>query len=153
MESEFGKVIYAIVQPPSKIISTARIQSVEEYNTLRKEAKRHKSFLYYAELVEKDNKVDVKQPWKLDIDSIYCRDAELAAQKRPPRPPREEPEDEPDSEPTELTKTQEIPKEDPPKTNPLQCPYCGKVATSTPGRTLHIKSKHPEKYEEYKKNQ
>lgn len=31
----------------------------------------------------------------------------------------------------------------------LQCPFCDKKMTSTPGRTLHIKSKHPERLAEY----
>lgn len=30
------------------------------------------------------------------------------------------------------------------------CPYCDFKATSTPGRTMHVKSKHPSQFEEYK---
>jgi hypothetical protein len=33
----------------------------------------------------------------------------------------------------------------------LVCPFCGKKVNSTPGRTLHVKSRHPEKLEAYKK--
>jgi hypothetical protein len=32
----------------------------------------------------------------------------------------------------------------------LRCPFCGQKSTSTPGRTLHVKAKHPERLEEYK---
>mgnify|MGYP002132578229 FL=1 len=35
-------------------------------------------------------------------------------------------------------------------TNYFKCPYCDYEATSTPGRTLHVKSKHKEKFDEYK---
>lgn len=157
MDREFGKLIYAIVKPPARITSTSRICSDEEYDLLRKEARRHKSYLYYAELIEKDGKPDVKQPWKLDPDSVYCREAELASYKRPPRPHRDDSEEvieeQINTEPLISEETQEAPKESLQEPNPLQCPYCSKVATSTPGRTLHIKSKHPDKYEEYKKNQ
>ena len=31
----------------------------------------------------------------------------------------------------------------------LFCPYCDHPINSTPGRTLHVKSKHPDKLEEY----
>ena len=31
-----------------------------------------------------------------------------------------------------------------------KCPYCDTVTSSTPGRTLHVKSRHPDKLEEYK---
>lgn len=31
----------------------------------------------------------------------------------------------------------------------LHCPYCGKQVSSTPGRTLHVKNKHPEKLDVY----
>jgi hypothetical protein len=33
----------------------------------------------------------------------------------------------------------------------LKCPFCGKKVNSTPGRTLHVKSSHPDKMDEYKK--
>ena len=33
----------------------------------------------------------------------------------------------------------------------LTCPFCGKAVNSTPGRTLHVKGKHPDRYEEYLK--
>lgn len=31
----------------------------------------------------------------------------------------------------------------------LNCPYCGKQVHSAPGRTNHVKAKHPEKYDDY----
>lgn len=33
----------------------------------------------------------------------------------------------------------------------LECPYCGKELHSTPGRTLHVKQKHPDKLDIYLK--
>jgi hypothetical protein len=35
----------------------------------------------------------------------------------------------------------------------LSCPFCGQSVSSTPGRTLHVKGKHPERFEEYVKLQ
>lgn len=37
-----------------------------------------------------------------------------------------------------------------PENNVLSCPYCDKTVTSTPGRTLHVKNKHPDKFDEYR---
>lgn len=37
----------------------------------------------------------------------------------------------------------------PTETNNLNCPYCNKQLHSTPGRTLHVKNKHPDQYEQY----
>lgn len=31
----------------------------------------------------------------------------------------------------------------------LKCPYCSKQMSSTSGRTLHVKSKHPDRFQEY----
>lgn len=33
----------------------------------------------------------------------------------------------------------------------IKCPYCNKEMASKSGRTLHVKSQHPDKYENYKK--
>lgn len=33
----------------------------------------------------------------------------------------------------------------------LKCPFCGHAVSSTPGRTNHVKGKHPDRLDEYKK--
>lgn len=37
------------------------------------------------------------------------------------------------------------------KSSALECPFCNKTMSSTPGRTLHVKSKHPDRLDEYKR--
>ena len=45
----------------------------------------------------------------------------------------------------------EEPVPEPPKSDQLCCPFCDKPMNSTSGRTLHVKSNHSERLEEYQK--
>ena len=46
---------------------------------------------------------------------------------------------------------EEVKPESEPETSELACPFCDKVCNSKPGRTLHVKSRHPNHVEEYRK--
>lgn len=64
---------------------------------------------------------------------------------KPVEKPTEEPVDEPDTDDDVVSRVAES--ESPPG---LQCPFCGHKVSSTPGRTNHVKGKHPERIDEYK---
>jgi len=117
---DYKKVAFVLVKPPSRVISSHLVKNKKEYDELLKKAKDKSYYLYYAEVMRKDGKYVAKQPWVLDPES-FC-----------------------------IIKPETKPEIKPETKSELYCPYCDATINSTPGRTLHVKSKHPKKMEDYK---
>jgi hypothetical protein len=121
---DYKNMAFVLIKPPARVISTHIIKNKKAHTELLDRAKEKGYCLYYAPVTRKDGRHVAKMPWILDRDSLNHQ-------------PKSEPE--PKSEPVQD------------KPNALYCPYCDAEIKSTPGRTLHVKSKHPEKIEEYQK--
>lgn len=112
------KTVFALVKPPSKIISVHLPKNSKDRKGLLDRAKESGYLLYSAQAESRNGKYIVQQPWILDLESI-------------PVPKQEQVQIE--------------------ESDGLSCPFCGKKVTSTPGRTLHVKGCHPDKFDEYRK--
>jgi hypothetical protein len=125
----YDQVAFLLVKPPSRVISSHQIKNRKEHAALLEKAKEKKYVVYYADVKKQDGKFFAVQPWIVDfesVDNLYGPVEELGKEK-------------PD--------TGEVEDKD-----EIRCPFCKKKMSSTPGRTLHVKSKHPDKYEEYMKS-
>lgn len=128
---------FVLVKAPSKIISTHKIDDRVGHQELLEKARERGLYLYYAETHCVEGKIFAKQPWLIDWESVANNTKQQTEPVSTPVINKE-----PGPDPIESQKN-EI---------DLSCPFCGKPCTSTPGRTLHIKSKHPEQFEKYKKS-
>lgn len=148
----YNSVAFLLVKPPSQILGHFNIKNKQEHKVLLEKAKQKKALVYYADVVVKDGRYTASQPWVVDFDSVkelydpveeYKPDSGIKAGKPAKYDPSLQIENE------EVDKEEED--EHIPVSDKLTCPYCGKEMNSTAGRTLHVKGKHPDMYEEYKK--
>lgn len=156
----YDQIAFLLVKPPSRVISSHQIKNRKEHSELLKKAKEKKYVVYYADVKQRDGKFFAVQPWIVDfesVDNLYGPVEELDRPKKPESKPKKEKlkpkkeklklkDDDDEDVITHLKKTREV--ED---TDEIRCPFCNKKMSSTPGRTLHVKSKHPDKLTEYKK--
>lgn len=124
----YDQVAFLLVKPPSRVISSHQIKNRKEHVDLLEKAKQKKYVVYYADVKKRDGKYFAVQPWIVDFESVDNLYGPVEDLGKPA--PTEEVED----------------------TNEIRCPFCNKKMSSTPGRTLHVKSKHPDKYDEYLKS-
>ena len=118
----FNRTAFILVKPPSRIVSHHKIKTYAEHEELVAKAVDSGYCLYSAPMTKKNGKYIATQPWLLDVTTI----------------------------PQNLhVEEEQIP--DKPKSDQLCCPFCDKPMNSTSGRTLHVKSNHGERLEEYKK--
>jgi Zn finger protein HypA/HybF involved in hydrogenase expression len=137
--------IHVLIKPPSKIISTHILETKREYLDLLKEAKSKKYLIYYAKYTVHDGEYTTEQPLLLDWESFKNINPNTKLQSHDK--PQDTPQDNQGSEDPEPKEIKGKPKE---KTGDIsekemRCPHCDQKFSSTSGRTLHIKSKHPEK--------
>lgn len=129
----YGKVAFLLVKPPRHVVSTHQIRNRGEHAKLLEKAKAKSYFVYHADVEkQEDGKFHAIPPWIIDwesVDNIYGPPENLGKAK---------------SRPKTVTDVEEVEY----KTE-LSCPFCGKKVNSTPGRTLHVKTKHPDRYDEY----
>ena len=119
---------FIVVKPPSRIISQHKLKTDTEYAELVGKAREVGHCLYSAPMMKRDGKYYATQPWQLHPDTI-------------PQESR--------AEVTEVVEVAQVPGQTQP--DQLCCPFCNKLISSTAGRTLHVKSNHPDKIEEYHK--
>lgn len=112
------------------------IKNKDQYAQLISEAKSKKLYLASTEFVKRDNKFYQST---LIIDWNSIPDKDNMKEYKPTK--IQSSYDRSHIENSKLAKKPESTSEK------LLCPYCNKTMTSTSGRTLHIKSKHPEKLE------
>ena len=122
----YGQVAFLLVKPPSHVVSTHQIRNRSEHSKLLEKAKAKGYFVYHADVQkQEDGKFHAILPWIIDwesVDNIHGPPEDLGKSK---------------SRSKTETETE------------LFCPFCDKKVNSTPGRTLHVKTKHPDRYEEY----
>lgn len=119
---DYNKTIFMLARPHGSIVTTRKVNDRSEHQKLITEAKRKGLYVYYSSVVQFGDRYLAGYPKIVDWESV------------------------PDSAPppkSKRSKTQIDIKHE------LNCPYCSKRLSSTPGRTNHVKAKHPEKLEEY----
>ena len=118
----YDQIIFLLVKPPSRAVSSHQIKSRKDHVTLLEKAKEKEYVVYYADVKRQDGKFFAVQPWIIDPESVVNLRG-LVEEAKPE---------------TELIVEDEI-----------CCPFCNKKMTSTQGRSLHVKAKHPTRYKEY----
>src|SRR5687767_12041879 len=132
MESlDYATVAFLLVRPPAKVLSTHKLKNKAEHEALLEQAQSKHACVYYAVVERKGGKLLAKQPWTLDRSTIGNVKAPVV-----------EVETALEAEPATAALA-EKPEER------LLCPYCKKPFSSTSGRTLHVKSKHPDMWDDY----
>ncbi len=101
-----------------------RCRNKAEHAELLEAVRKRNNYLWYGGVVKVEGKYQNRPPFLIDWDSV------------------------PDH-PTEAQKQEEKPKDPKRWDCGLSCPFCAVTVSSTPGRTLHVKSQHPERFEEY----
>lgn len=104
-----------------------RCRSKADHAELVEAVKKRKNYLWYGAVKKVDGKYQAHPPFIIDWDSVPDHPVETvkrAEQEAKPKDPKR-------------------------WDGGLSCPFCGVTVSSTPGRTLHVKSQHPERLEEY----
>lgn len=130
-EIAYSKVAFLMIEPPSRVISTHQVKNRKDHKELIAKAKEKGLYLYYADVKCRDGKHYAVQPWIVDWETVPKHPAEIAKRE---------------AQQQEAAKQE---KEDAVENDSLVCPYCSKQMSSTSGLTLHVKSKHPEKFDKY----
>ena len=142
-EIVYSQTIFLMIEPPSRIVSVCRINCRKEHDDLILKAKQKKLCLYRANVISNGDKHYAVQPWLIEWDTVTCKSD--IQQKQPDKQfekqPRKQPEKLEDRQQDDDSVMESMAE--------LKCPFCDKKVTSTPGRTLHVKNKHPERYQEY----
>jgi hypothetical protein len=124
----YHSVIFILAEKNRRVISKHNIKNRKEHLELLKKARDKGYILYHADVQNIDGKWYTCPQWIVDWESI----ADVTHEEQ-----------ELDHTPEQEAKNEaKLPTE-------ISCPFCDKKMTSTPGRTLHVKSAHPEKYQEY----
>ena len=155
----YNSVAFLLVKPPSKVLGHFQIKNKKEHKDLLKKAITKKALVYYTDVFIKDGKYVASQPWVVDFDSVDS----LFGSVHHYKPESNIKEVKPDKYDPVITTAEVCAEEEltPPTDEKSQqtempdifkCPFCNKEFKSTPGRTLHVKSKHPESYAEYIKD-
>jgi hypothetical protein len=136
------KIAFVMVEPPARIISNHIVSNEDERLALVKSALKKGLILYFSDVRVKDGKYYASQPWMIDWDSVpnnLDNRVKIASKNK-------EMEKITDSEKTVSEESKVL------DNGTIICPYCNKKMNSLFGRTNHVRGKHPEKIEEYKKN-
>jgi hypothetical protein len=124
----YDEIAFLLKKPfHSIVISKHRIKNRAQHVELLKKAKKKKCYIYFANVENKDGKWMAVEPHTIDWESVDNIHGSIDG----------------------IGKDNIISDSVIDNVNGLVCPYCDKAMSSTPGRTLHVKSKHADKYEEY----
>lgn len=132
---DYEKLAFILIKPPAKVVSTHKIKNKKEHASLLEAAKHQSLLIYYAHVKKKGNKYFADEPLIIDEESAKNYMMSIGSLDTK-------------SEEVEVKHQQSI--EDIDSEQSLICPFCKKKMNSTPGRTLHIKHKHPDRFKEYK---
>ncbi len=123
---DYNKIALIEETPGSRRrIDIHRVKDRIEHNKLIVEVKKRHNYLWYAKVEKREDDYIAVPPFLIDWDTVPDKPYDSKPEAPPPPP-------------------------DPKKwSGGLSCPFCRKIVTSTPGRTLHVKSEHPEKLQEY----
>tara|TARA_R110000868_G_scaffold150227_8_gene373274 strand:- start:3699 stop:4355 length:657 start_codon:yes stop_codon:yes gene_type:complete len=143
----------------SRIVSTHQIRDRKGHMELLEIAKSKKLTVYFTDVKKIGGKWYTTLPWIVDfesVDNLFGPIENFSNDKHKPKPRKVKLRIEKDSEDDLeedivdiMEKVEEVNETEPEEIKGLLCPFCDKIMNSTPGRTLHVKSKHPDKYDEY----
>lgn len=133
---DYDTVVFAIMKPRSRVVSTHRARNKKDHRKILDLAFKKQCFVYTAGVKKRNGKYYASLPWLIDWDSVDALYDELTG-----KPKVEFKNDDIKSVKKKKAKEREKPT--------IFCPFCDHKISSTPGRTLHVKSKHPKKLEEY----
>jgi aspartate carbamoyltransferase regulatory subunit len=127
MDFDYQNMVFVLVKPPAKVISTHRLKDKSQYLDLLVKARDKKCLIYYSDIVKIKGKYCARDPITIDVQSLGNIDLSDQAE-------------------TVVSYASEAPTSHSAEVADmsLKCPYCGKTMSSTSGKTLHIKHKHPE---------
>lgn len=120
----------------NNVVSVHQVANRKQHVELLELAKKKKCYIYYADIEGRNNKWYAIEPHVLDwesVDNLHNINNENTVKENIVK---------------ENIIDENIIDENIVKEN-NDCPYCGKKISSTPGRTLHVKSKHFDQYQEY----
>lgn len=125
------------------LVSMHRVRDRKGHQKILSKAFKKRCVVYYARVLEDEEsgKQVVSYPWVADLESFDAL-FEMDGTPKVSMPERRK-----------VLKKKPI-TDKPSETidkDGIYCPFCTHSVSSTPGRTLHVKSKHPERLEEYKK--
>lgn len=136
--TNFDKVVYIMIEPPFRVISTHRIQSDEERIKLINDSIKKGLLLYFTDIRARDGKYYAAQPWLIEWASVPN---DMSGRSKTAKKYIESDKN--------IEKQVINPEE---QSSSLKCPYCNKVLNSKFGRTNHVKGKHQDKLAEYLEN-
>ncbi len=139
----YNETIFILADTNGNKVATRQLNNKSEHTALIEEAKSKKLYVYMSGVQKIDGKFYTTYPSIIDwasvpdvpyttknrknsaLNTVDLKSA-LAADKRTINDDNDD--------------------------SAISCPYCNKTMTSTQGRTLHVKSKHPDKYDDYMKS-
>jgi pyridoxine/pyridoxamine 5'-phosphate oxidase len=133
--ANYKNMAFVLIKPPATVVSTKKINSQNEHDILVQKALDKGLLLYYAKIEKRKGIEFAKQPWCL-VESSIPKDGVKVTRRKVKI----------------STETDSDFKSEIDNSKNIFCPYCKKILGSTSGRTLHVKSEHPDKYQEYLKN-
>jgi len=149
----YDSVAFLLVKAPSKVVSTHQIRDRKCHMELLEIAKSKKLMVYFTDVKKVGGKWYTTLPWIVDFESVdnLFGPVENFNNEYKPKPKSKlkkvDSKDDWEEDIVDIIETvKEIELEG---IKGLSCPFCDKIMNSTPGRTLHVKSKHPDKYDEY----
>lgn len=114
----------------SGIVKTHRVRDKAQHAELVEAVKARRNYLWYGKVIKNGVRYQVIAPLLIDFDTVpdqpYVEGANGKLEPAPPPPPNPKLWD-----------------------GGLSCPFCNHAINSTSGRSLHVKSQHPEQLAEY----
>lgn len=156
------------------LVKWHRCRSRAAHSELLADVIKRKNRLWYAQVMKKGDRYFATQPHIIDWDSVpektpdapvnpakwdggmscpFCRKAVSSTPGRTLHVKAEHPERLEEYHQLLAKPALVYSGEDSGDTDGLRCPFCKHKCTSTPGRTLHVKAKHPDRLVEYQQKQ
>lgn len=155
----YDSVVFLLVKAPSKVVSTHQIRDRKCHMELLEIAKSKKLMVYFTDVKKVGGKWYTTLPWVVDfesVDNLFGPVENFRNDKHKPKSRKVRPRIKKDSEDDWeedvvdiMEKVEEVNETEPEEIKGSLCPFCDKKCSSTSGLTLHLKSKHPDKYDEY----
>ena len=130
--SVYNRIAFTLSKPasgcPGVVVSTHIVKNKEEHAKLIDDAIARGLYLWHGNVEEWDGRYYIKHPLFVNWSTVDKFE---------------------ESKANKAVKTKEITQ----KRGEFDCPYCNKKLNSSSGRTLHVKSSHSDRLEEYSRTQ
>lgn len=153
----YKKTAFALVKPPSRVISYHIAKTAADHQKLIDKALDAEYCLYYTQVSRSGGKYIAQQPWQLDEATLPAigEGSEPKGQAGTSKPSKGASKTKKPQNPKKASKPKKSEKVAPSKkaatSDGVSCPFCDKPMSSASGRTLHVKSSHPDRIQEYNK--